>query len=136
VRNSFSFNPDGRSNERFLQRVGHRHRASFERRFPMLPNVEFEYTWGGAMCLSRNHMAHFGQLAPNVYGALCCGGLGITRGTITGTLLADWLAGQRNELIDFLLSSPGPNRNPPEPFLSVGVNLNLMLGQCRAGRES
>ncbi|WP_175856231.1 FAD-binding oxidoreductase [Burkholderia anthina] len=136
VRNSFSFNPNGHSSEAFLQRVAQRHRASFERRFPMLPNVPFEYTWGGAMCLSRNHMAHFGQLAPNVYGALCCGGLGITRGTITGTLLADWLAGERNELIEFLLSSPGPNANPPEPLLSAGVNLNLMWGQYRAGKES
>ncbi|WP_061148579.1 NAD(P)/FAD-dependent oxidoreductase [Caballeronia arvi] len=136
IRNSFSFNPGGRSNEGFLNRVAHRHRESFDRRFPMLPNVELEYTWGGAMCLSRNHRAHFGQLAPNVYGALCCGGLGITRGTITGTLLADWLAGQRNELIEFLLSSPGPNLNPPQPFLSVGANLNLMWGQCRAGKES
>ncbi len=136
VRNSFSFNPNGRGNGRFLHRVAQRHRMSFERRFPMLPNVEFEYTWGGAMCLSRNHMAHFGQLAPNVYGALCCGGLGITRGTITGTLLADWLAGEHNQLIEFLLSSPGPSANPPEPFLSAGVNLNLMWGQCRAGKES
>lgn len=136
VRNSFSFNPDGRRNEKFLARVGQHHRNSFERRFPMLPKVEFEYTWGGAMCLSRNHMAHFGQLAPNVYGALCCNGLGITRGTITGTLLADWLAGQRNELIDFLLSAPGPSSNPPEPFLSIGVNFNLALGQYRAGKES
>ncbi|OLL27397.1 oxidoreductase [Burkholderia sp. SRS-W-2-2016] len=136
VRNSFSFNADGRSRQRCLERAAQRHRASFERRFPMLPNVGFDYTWGGAMCLSRNHMAHFGQLAPNVYGALCCNGLGITRGTITGTLLADWLAGQRNELIDFLLASPGPNRNPPDPFLSAGVNLNLMVGQSRAGKES
>lgn len=136
VRNSFSFNPNGHSNARCLQRVRQRHRTSFERRFPMLPNVEFEYTWGGAMCLSRNHLAHFGQLAPNVYGALCCGGLGITRGTITGTLLADWLAGERNALIEFLLSSSGPNLNPPEPFLSIGANLNLMWGQHRAGKES
>ena len=136
VRNSFSFNPDGRRNDGFLGRVARHHRISFERRFPMLPSVEFEYTWGGAMSMSRNHMAHFGQLAPNVYGALCCNGLGITRGTITGTLLADWLAGERNEMIDFLLSSPGPNPNPPQPFLSVGVNLNLSWGQRRAGRES
>lgn len=38
--------------------------------------------------------------------------------------------------IDFLLSSPGPNRNPPEPFLSAGMNLNLLWGQHRAGLES
>ncbi|BAK77287.1 FAD dependent oxidoreductase [Pseudogulbenkiania sp. NH8B] len=136
VRNSFSFNPDGRSKQKYLDRFVKRHRESFERRFPMLPGVEFEYTWGGSLALSRNHQGFFGQLAPNVYGALCCNGLGVTRGTVTGTLLADWLAGQRNDLIDFLLSSPGPNKNPPEPFLSVGVNLNLCWGQHRAGKEA
>ena len=88
------------------------------------------------MCLSRNHLSHFGSLTQNIHAALCCNGLGITRGTATGTLLADWLAGERDELIDFLLASEGPNRNPPEPFLSLGVNLNLFLGQRRAGLES
>ncbi|AEA69955.1 Putative oxidoreductase [Pseudomonas brassicacearum subsp. brassicacearum NFM421] len=136
VRNSFSFNPDGRSDSKYLQRFNKRHQDSFARRFPMLPEVKFEYTWGGSLALSRNHMAHFGQLTNNVYGALCCNGLGVTRGTVTGTLLADWLAGKKNHLIDFLMSSPGPNRNPPEPILSAGVNMNLMWGQCRAGKES
>jgi glycine/D-amino acid oxidase-like deaminating enzyme len=135
VRNSFSFNPDGRSRQKYLDRFVKRHRASYECRFPMLPGVEFEYTWGGSLALSRNHMGFFGQLATNVYGALCCNGLGVTRGTVTGTLLADWLAGKRNDLIDFLLSSPGPNKNPPQPFLSIGVNLNLLWGQRRAGKE-
>ena len=136
VRNSFSFNPSGRSDSKYLARFVKRHRKSFEARFAMLPGVEFEYTWGGSLAISRNHMGHFGQLAPNVYGALGCNGLGVTRGTITGALLADWLAGERNELIDFLLSSPGPNRNPPQPLLSMGVNLNLMWGQHRAGMEA
>lgn len=136
IRNSFSFNPDGRSRQKYLDRFVARHRQSFARRFPMLPQVGFDYTWGGSLALSRNHQGHFGQMAPNVYGALCCNGLGITRGTVTGALLADWLAGQRNELIDFLLASEGPNRNPPEPFLSAGVNLNLMWGQHRAGMEA
>lgn len=136
IRNSFSFNPDGRSNPKYLQRFLQRHKASFARRFPMLPNVDFQYTWGGALAMTRNHSGFFGQLAPNVYGALGCNGLGVTRGTITGALLADWLAGQRNDLTDFLLASPGPNANPPQPFLSAGVNLNLMWGQRRAGRES
>lgn len=136
VRNSFSFNADGRAHQRHLDRAGRQHRESFERRFPMLPGVAFEYTWGGSMCLSRNHLSHFGTLAPKIHAALCCNGLGITRGTATGTLLANWLAGERDELIDFLLGSPGPNRNPPEPFLSLGVNFNLHLGQRRAGQES
>ena len=136
VRNSFSFNADGRANQRHLQRAGRQHRASFERRFPMLAGTPFEFTWGGSMCLSRNHQSHFGTLAPNVHAALCCNGLGITRGTATGTLLADWLSGERDELIDFLLGAAGPNRNPPEPLLTLGVNLNLHWGQRRAGLES
>ncbi|WJK12337.1 NAD(P)/FAD-dependent oxidoreductase [Pseudomonas fluorescens] len=136
IRNSFSFNPDGRSNSKYNERFVRRHRASFDQRFPMLPGVEFEYTWGGALAMSRNHNGFFGELAPNVYGALGCNGLGVTRGTVTGKLLADWLAGQRDGLIDFLLQAPGPTGNPPEPFLSLGVNMNLKWGQYRAGRES
>ncbi|WP_324709826.1 NAD(P)/FAD-dependent oxidoreductase [Pseudomonas citronellolis] len=136
VRNSFSFNPSGKIDARLLARAAAAQRRSFEHRFPMLPGVAFDYTWGGAMGMTRNHAGHFGELAPNVYGALGCNGLGITRGTGTGTLLADWLAGQRNELIDFLLASAGPSRNPPQPFLSLGVNASLCWGQHRAGLES
>lgn len=136
IRNSFSFNPDGRSDSRYNERFIRRHQASFDKRFPMLPNVNFEYTWGGALAMTRNHNGFFGELAPNVYGALGCNGLGVTRGTVTGQLLAEWLAGQRDERIDFLLNAPGPNSNPPQPFLSWGVNANLKWGQYRAGRES
>ncbi|MFP3863958.1 FAD-binding oxidoreductase [Pseudomonas capeferrum] len=136
IRNSFSYNPDGRSNRKYLERFVQRHRESFARRFPMLPEVNFEYTWGGALALSRNHMGFFGQLAPNVVGALCCNGLGVTRGTVTGALLADWLAGDKNELIEFLLNAPGPCANPPQPLVSLGLNANLMWGQLRAGKES
>ncbi|HBX05751.1 MAG TPA: FAD-dependent oxidoreductase [Leclercia adecarboxylata] len=135
MRNSFSFHPDGRPREKQLKHNIETHRKSFERRFPMLSKVDFEYSWSGAICLSDNHEGFFGQLAPNVYGALCCNGLGITRGTATGKLLADMIAGERNELIDFLVASPGPNRTPPEPFLSMGVNSVLKWGQFRAGLE-
>ncbi|KQQ50866.1 oxidoreductase [Pseudomonas sp. Leaf127] len=136
VRNSFSFNPDGRSQAKYLERAERQQRMAFERRFPMFSGMPFAYTWGGSMCLSRNHESFFGSLAPRIHGALCCNGLGITRGTLTGTLLADWLAGERDELIDFLLAGNGPNANPPEPLLSLGVNFNLRLGQRRAGLES
>lgn len=136
IRNSFSFNPNGRPKGHCLKRFVERHRASFTNRFPMLPNVDFEYTWSGSLALSRNHQGFFGQLAPNVYGALCCNGLGVTRGTVTGTLLADWLAGESSDLTEFLLSSSGPNKLPPEPFLSIGVNATLWWGQRKAGLES
>ena len=136
VRNSFSYNADGRANEKYLERFIERHKQSFARRFPMLGDVSFDYTWGGGLAMARNHMGFFGELAPNVYGALGCNGLGVTRGTVTGTLLADWLAGKSNDLIDHLLAAPKPCANPPEPFLSAGVNANLLWGQFKAGQEA
>jgi glycine/D-amino acid oxidase-like deaminating enzyme len=136
MRNSFSFNPNQQPKPHCLERFKRNHRLSFERRFPMLPDVEFDYTWSGSLALTQNHKGFFGQLAPNVYGALFCNGLGVTRGTVTGTLLADMIAGKRHELIDFLLSSSGPNTLPPEPFLSIGVNATLWWGQRKAGKES
>ncbi|MDO5639983.1 MAG: FAD-binding oxidoreductase [Neisseria sp.] len=135
IRNCFSFNPDGRPKTHLIERFLPQHRASFARRFPMLPEVEMEYSWSGSLALAQNHQGFFGQLAPNVYGALCCNGLGVTRGTVTGTLLADWLAGDRSELTDFLLASPGPSKLPPQPFLSLGVNATLWWGQRKAGLE-
>jgi glycine/D-amino acid oxidase-like deaminating enzyme len=136
IRNSFSFNPDGRPKPKYLTKMAKRHKQSFQRRFPMLPDVGFDYTWSGSLALSQNHQGFFGQLASNVYGALCCNGLGITRGTVTGTLLADWIAGKRSALIEHLAGSPGPKTAPPEPFLSLGVNATLWWGQEMAGLES
>lgn len=136
MRNSFSFNPHQRSRPDCLARFADNHRQSFARRFPMLPEVSFDYTWSGSLALTQNHQGFFGQLAPNVYGALFCNGLGVTRGTVTGALLADLIAGKRHELSDFLLETSGPSRLPPEPFLSLGVNARLWWGQRQAGMES
>ncbi|QXI31419.1 NAD(P)/FAD-dependent oxidoreductase [Pseudomonas vanderleydeniana] len=136
VRNSFSFNPDGRHKPGYTDKVRQSHRLSFERRFPTLTNVEFEHTWGGGLAMTRNGQGFFGQLRENVYGALGCNGLGTVRGTATGTLLANMLAGKNESLTEFLLAAPKPNWNPPEPALSIGVNFTLRTGQARAGLEA
>lgn len=136
VRNSFSFNADGRHKPGYTAKVRKAHRLSFERRFPTLTDVEFAHTWGGGLAMTRNGASFFGELRPNVYGALGCNGLGTVRGTATGTLLADLLAGKKHPLIDYLLGAPKPNWNPPEPMLSIGVNFTLRTGQAGAGLEA
>jgi glycine/D-amino acid oxidase-like deaminating enzyme len=136
VRNSFSFNPDGRAKANYPEKVRPAHRLSFERRFPTLKDVEFEHTWGGGLAMTRNGQGFFGELSPNVYGALGCNGLGTVRGTATGTLLANLLAGKSEELTQFLLAAPKPSWNPPEPALSIGLNFTLRTGQYRAGLEA
>lgn len=135
VRNSFSFNPNGRSSEATTARAGKHIVDGFNARFPMLDGVEMEYSWGGALCMSRNHAPYFGELRPNVYGAGCHNGIGVTKGTITGKLLADYLANQDSELLRYMLSQPAPALNPPRPFLDVGVNTTLWFNQLKAGAE-
>ena len=86
--------------------------------------------------MTRNGSSLFGELRKNVYGSLGCNGLGTVRGTAMGTMLADWLAGKRNDTIDFLLSLPKPEWNPPDPFLTMGVNFTLRQGMHSAGLEA
>ncbi|WP_172606621.1 NAD(P)/FAD-dependent oxidoreductase [Pantoea coffeiphila] len=136
IRNSFSFNSDGRYKPGYTQKYRETHRQSFERRFPTLQDVNFEHTWGGGLGMTRNGSSLFGELRKNVYGSLGCNGLGTVRGTAMGTMLADWLAGKSNDTINFLLSLPKPEWNPPEPLLTMGVNFTLRKGMHDAGQEA
>jgi len=136
MRNSFSFRPNHLPDTQKLQVFRENHKRSFQRRFPMLPKVDFEYTWSGSLALSHNHKGYCGQLAKNVYASVCQNGLGVTRGTASGKLLADWIAGQKHPLMDFLRETSGPSTLPPQPFLSLGVNATLWWGQRKAGLEA
>ncbi|AYH43924.1 FAD-binding oxidoreductase [Azoarcus sp. DN11] len=135
IRNSFTYNPDISAGASRLERVRDSHRRSYERRFPMLSGIEFEYTWGGALCLSRNGGAPFGEIAPGVFSAVGCNGLGLTRGTIGGKLIAEYALGSKSELLDILLQQPKPVANPPEPLLGIGVRSTLMWKEWQAGVE-
>lgn len=135
IRNTFTYNPHVSTSARRLARVQAAHRRSFERRFPMLPDVELEYTWGGALCVSRNGGTPFGEIVPGVFSAVCQNGLGLTRGTISGKLIAEYALGVESELLDIMLKQPKPVANPPEPFLGLGVRSTLAWKEWQAGKE-
>ena len=97
----------------------------FRARFPMLPEVTFEHTWVGNVCLSRNYAPGFGQRAPNVFSAVCHCGVGLTRGTISGMLAADMAAGQDNPLIADMEELGRPSYLPPRPFVDLGARASL-----------
>ncbi|KFX69890.1 hypothetical protein TMS3_0110275 [Pseudomonas taeanensis MS-3] len=135
VRNSFTYNPEVQASASTLQRVRRAHRKSFESRFPMLAEVDFEYTWGGALCISRNNGSVFGEIAPEVFSAVCCNGLGLTRSTISGKLIADYALGVDSDLLNIMLEQPKPSRNPPEPLLGLGVRSSIAWKEWTAGVE-
>jgi glycine/D-amino acid oxidase-like deaminating enzyme len=125
IRNNIYYNPNMRETEAFQARIARQHKRLFNERFPMLPEVNMEYTWTGFICLSQNGAPGFGQLAENVYSSVCQNAIGVTKGTAGGMLAADMACGVDNELIGFMQSLGEPNRLPMQPFLDIGVRARL-----------
>ena len=135
IRNIYSYAKRLNCEEAARRRARAVHRRSFANRFPMLHEVDLEYTWGGALALSRNGQPVFGALAEGVYGSFCHNGVGITRGTISGKLLAELVVGRDSELLAYMRAAGRPDRLPVEPFLGWGVRGNFAYRRYRAGRE-
>lgn len=135
IRNIYSYSRGLNPRESDRIRARAKHRSSLRNRFPMLPDLTLEYTWGGPLCLSRNGQPVFGQLDKDVFGAFCLNGVGIARGTAYGKLLAEHVAGERTELLEIMLKAGRPEKLPPEPFLGWGVRMNFAKRRHAAGLE-
>jgi glycine/D-amino acid oxidase-like deaminating enzyme len=97
------------------------HRAGFEKRFPQLAHVPFEFAWSGVEGISRNGTNFFGRQRDNIYLAGGFNGSGVSRGTAFGTALADYASGGQSPLIDDCLASAPGSWFPPRPFLDIGA---------------
>ena len=136
IRNNIYYNPKLRESAAYQADIARRHKHLFDQRFPMLPEVEMEYTWTGYLCLSQNGAPGFGRLADNVYCAVCQNAIGVTKGTAGGMLAADMACGVDNELIGFMQSLGEPNRLPMQPFLGLGVRTRLMWELWKGRKEA
>ena len=121
IRQGLSYCPSQRVSAAEQAAVKIRHKKLFDQRFPMLPEVEMEHTWSGIVCLSRNGAPGFGQLAPNIWSAVCQNAVGVTKGTFGGILAADMATSRDNPLIADMQSLGEPEILPPRPFLDLGV---------------
>ncbi|WP_277182884.1 FAD-binding oxidoreductase [Caballeronia sp. BR00000012568055] len=135
VRNHFAFRPNLSVSDSDLAKSKQLHQRSFDRRFPMLKDVELQYTWGGALCLSANNGALFGQREEGVFEAVGCNGLGLSRGSSAGKLIAEYALGQKNALIDQLLQQPHPRSLPMRPIADVAVSAAIWMKEFSAGAE-
>lgn len=135
IRNIYSYNPGLNPTEQDRLWARKRHNRSLRNRFPMLPELGFEYTWGGPLCLSRNGEPVFGELDNGVFGAFCLNGVGVARGTAFGKLLAEHIAGETGPLVEIMRKAGRPARTPPAPFLGWGVRLNFAKRRHDAGLE-
>jgi glycine/D-amino acid oxidase-like deaminating enzyme len=135
IRNNIYYNPSMREAASYQAEIARRHKRLFDERFPMLPDVNMEYTWTGFICLSQNGAPGFGRLADNVYTSVCQNAIGVTKGTAGGMLAADMACGVDNELIGFMQSLGEPNRLPRQPLLGIGVRVRLAWELWNARNE-
>ncbi|MBO6894927.1 MAG: FAD-binding oxidoreductase [Roseibium sp.] len=101
------------------------HRASFERRFPQLAHVPFEFAWSGVEGISRNGTNFFGEFASNLYLAGGYNGSGVSRGTAFGHALADFASGTESDLASDCLASKPASWIPPRPLLDIGAYFTI-----------
>ena len=125
VRRGLDYTHDFRLSESRRGQLVESHKVILKKRFPMLADPDFEHTWAGVFCMTRNWASHFGRLEPRVFASLGYCGVGLLRGTISGRLLAEYAMGSESGLTTDVqaLSRPGPL--PPEPFLGIGVRARL-----------
>lgn len=135
IRNQYTFSrwSDSKSGRDRVRRI---HEQSFRDRYPMLPHVDFEYTWGGPLSLSRNGKGVCGPVADGVWATMVYQGAGMAKGTISGKLLAEWVAtGAPHPDVELLTGGGAPSRNFPDPFNRWGVRLNIAWRRRQAGPE-
>ena len=136
IRHGLNYCPNQRVSMPEQAAVKHRHKELFDKRFPMLPAVEMEHTWSGFVCLSQNGAPGFGQLASNVWSAVCQNAMGVAKGTFSGVLAADLACDLDNPLIADIQSLGEPSLLPPRPFLDIGVRTRFMWEHWRNRHEA
>ena len=125
LRNGAEYNGAALLSDRQMAQRQSIHRAGFEKRFPKLAHVPFEYAWSGVEGISRNGTNFFGHQGNNIYLAGGFNGSGVTRGTAFGTALADYASGGHSPLIDDCLASAPGAWIPPRPFLDIGALMTV-----------
>ena len=96
-----------------------RHRL--EKRFPQLPDFNFEHCWGGAVGFTLNGGQVWGEFKPGLYVSAGCNGGGTVKGTLLGKLLAEAAHGMKVPNVPKLFGQA--SWMPPEPFRKVGYKL-------------
>lgn len=107
-----------------------RHRL--EKRFPQLPNFDFEHCWGGAVGFTYNGGALWGEFKPGLYVSAGCNGGGTVKGTLLGKLLAETAHGIEVPDVPNLFGRA--SWMPPEPLRKLGFNIVATL-ENRQGRH-
>lgn len=112
------------------------HRATFHKIFPQLRDVALTHSWSGTISVTRNGAPVWGALSGSVYTASGCNGAGISKQTIAGSLLADYVLGYDHPLMATMLALGQASWLPPSPLLDAAVVGTLLKERWLGRREA
>ncbi len=135
IRNTWRCRQNLESNTKDFKASRHQHRKSFDKRFPKLKNILFEYSWGGRVCLSLNGAPAFGEIDENLYSACCSNGLGTVKGTLAGKLIVDKACQSNSSQLVKFEDFDNPSNLPPNLLTQIGANLKIKFKEKTAGED-
>lgn len=135
IRNRWTYDPSMQVDMARISRFRRDHDRAFRRRFPMLSDVDLEFSWGGRLCLSRNSVPAFGEVEPGMFSACCQNGLGTAKGTLAGIGAVELATRANSPIVRDLLSYDAPTKLPPVPIAKLGATIVLRWREWRAGAE-
>lgn len=110
-------------------------RDRFQRRWPALRHVDFEYVWGGTTAFTMNGAPWWGKLEDGLYASGGCNGSGLAKGTMLGRRLADLIRGVGDAReVESIMGEA--SWIAPEPFRSIGFRVISALESRKAGLEA
>ncbi|MCP4187345.1 MAG: FAD-binding oxidoreductase [Gammaproteobacteria bacterium] len=128
VRNTVEWWPDLAMDEYALVKRRQKNLSGLRKRFPGLGNLEFEYTWSGNVCISRNSKPVFEQ-DKNLFLAGCYNAGGVAMGSLFGKLIVDYALDQPSEQLTQVLDQEKPTLIPPRPLLDIGLQTRLAFNR-------
>ena len=114
-------------------------RRSFQRFFPMLPDIQFSHFYGGAIALAPDRLPNVGQVSPRITHAYGYSGNGIAATHTVAKLVSDIVLGKGgNDELARVFLRPDESLFPPIPLRlmtarSLQVSRFLSLRMRRQG---
>lgn len=136
VRNTVEWWPGLTMDENALAIRRERNYSGLKKRFPGLTDLEFEFSWSGNVCISRNSKPVFEQAGDNLFLAGCYNAGGIAMGSLFGKLIVDHALNRESDELTQLLNQDKPTLLPPRPLLDIGLQTRLAFNRFRGRTEA
>ncbi len=136
MRNTVEWWPALSMDEASLARRREKNRLGLRKRFPALGMLDFDYTWSGNVCISRNSKPVFERIENNLFLAGCYNAGGVAMGSLFGKLVVDYALDHESEQLSYVLEQEKPVLIPPRPLLDVGLRIRLAWQRYQGRKEA